>query len=220
MGADPDMLTRRGTEAMLWRGVMAACGDAAAADAALAAVHAASARPNAASESRMLRVALDTARRRAHGSGAPSDDRETARRLVRGGVPTGVAARAMDVSVEEVEAWVGEGVGAGTGAGVGGGPGGGPERATEGPAPRGPTVAPASDDDVRLALSRVDAMTVGLRRRRAVLNSLKFVAFGVALLLVVYVMFDLRKAADLEREGRNPGDVFSLPMPNKERGVP
>lgn len=70
-----------------------------------------------------------------------------------------------------------------------------------------------SDADVAAALARVDAMTAGIRRRRLAINVLKFGLFGVALLLVVYVMFDLRRAAEDERAGRTPGDVYSLPMP-------
>lgn len=77
-------------------------------------------------------------------------------------------------------------------------------------APAGPV---PGDDEVRAALARVDALTAGLRRRRRALNVLKFAAFGAAVLLVVYVMFDLREAANQERLRQRPADVFSLPMP-------
>ncbi|MFM9958214.1 MAG: hypothetical protein ACKVZJ_09050 [Phycisphaerales bacterium] len=175
---------KRRTEAMLWRAAWAMSGDEAVSDGALAAVHGVSARPNAASESRLLRVLVEAVR--ATGiKGPPADDAETARRLIEtGAVPTDVVEHALEIEVGAIA--------------------------------RDPAARGADDAMVAAALGRVDVLTAGLRRRRAALNALKFAVFFGALLTVVYVMFDLRKAADAERARRTPADVYSLPMPKKE----
>lgn len=79
------------------------------------------------------------------------------------------------------------------------------ERATE-------MAARVSGADADSAMVRVGANLSSFLRRRMALNVLKFVAFFAVLGLVVYVMFDLRAAATREREGRDEGNMFSIPM--------
>ncbi len=192
----------REVEAMLWRAALSLGADEARADDALALVHQHTARPDHASESRMLGIVIE----HVHGGWAvPMGSTDWAAkdslawRLVRvGGVPVDVAANVLGVSEEDV--------------------------ASE--CARGDAEAPAdwargvrdgvAGADVAAALARVDALTAGLRRRRLALNVLKFAAFVFVLGLVVFVMFDLREAARKEKAGLTPGDLYSLPMPKEK----
>jgi hypothetical protein len=197
LGVSPE----REVEVMLWRAALALGADEAGADAALTAVWRRTGRPAGASESRLLKVVVESVR----GAGA-SIRSDTWRaedspvwRLVRvGGVPGNVVAHAMDWPGDQVDAEVARG-----------------DREIDGGRARemGERVAAA---DAGAALLRVDALTRGLRRWRTAMNLLKYGVFFVVLGLVVYVMLDLREAARLEKAKQTPGDVYSLPMPKGE----
>jgi len=183
---------------MLWRAALALVVDdsgmdEACADAALVAVARYTPRPERVSESRLVGVVVDSV---SEAGARPVE--VLAWRLVRlGGVPVETAAHALGLEEGRARSLI---------AGVdsrkeAGGAQGWAER-----------VAAA---DAGGALRRLDAATEGLRRRRLWINAVKFVAYGVVLGLVVYAMYDLRRAGDAEREKKTPADLFSLPMPKQ-----
>ena len=194
----PGSIGPRATEVALWRAALALVVDNAGidesrGDAALAAVVRHTPRPERVSESRLIGMIIDSA---TDGGEKPVD--ELAWRLVRiGGVPVDVAAHALGLG-EDAARSLAAGVDARTDAGE--------VRAW---------AAHVAAADAYSALLRVDAETAGLRRRRQWVNALKFIAYGVVVGLVVYAMFDLRRAGDAEREKRTPADLFSLPMPKQ-----
>lgn len=179
----------RGVEVMLWRAALALGATEAQADEALVAVWRYTGRPEGASESRLLRVVIDSVTAVSGQEAAPE---VAMRRLVEAGdVPSDIAAHALDLdeaAADDALAGVGEL---------------GLQESRE-------RVGRA---DAGAALARVDMLTTGLRRRRMVINALKYAAFFFVLGLIVYVMFDLREAARLEKEKLTPGDIYSLPMP-------
>lgn len=179
----------RGVEVMLWRAALALGATEAQADEALVAVWRYTGRPEGASESRLLRVVIDAV---AGVSGREVAPGVALARLVEGaGVPDDIAAHALgmdDAAVRSAHA-------------------GARESELDELRER------VGRSDAAAALVRVDFLTTALRRRRMAVNALKYAAFFFVLGLIVYVMFDLREAARLEKEKLTPGDIYSLPMP-------
>lgn len=181
---------------MLWRAALSLVVDHAGmdesrADAALVAVARYTARPERVSESRLVGVIVDSVR-----GGVAEPVEELALRLVRlGGVPVDVAARALGMEGGRARSLI---------AGV--------DSRNEARGADGLAARVAAADAVG-ALRRLDTATAGLRRRRKWANAMKFIAYGVVLGLVVYAMYDLRRAGDAERDKKTPADLFSLPMP-------
>lgn len=188
------MEPQRALEKSLWRTALALSGDAPRADGALGGVVRNFPRPQGAGESRLLAAIVASA-----APEALSDEREAARAAALLVHVAGQDAGTVAAALGRSRAWV---------------------LALPEPPDAGSKREAVASADADAALARVDHATEGVRRGRSRLNALKLGLFFVCVGLLIYVLFDLRAAADRERERRTPADLLSVPLTPADKRPP